>query len=104
MAKSCNLFSNLNCYWYFFIETIIAVVRNEVSRSFLEKELKNPNCPPYTKEIISTVLKETSGLNVPAGSQTNISTSSAIEMSIPAKEHTNAPSNLMQCKFNKKYK
>ncbi|XP_065370770.1 eukaryotic translation initiation factor 4E transporter [Calliphora vicina] len=72
---------------------IQSVVREELSRSFLEKELKNPNVPPYTKDIISTVLKETSRYNpsTAGGQNAPDSVEAAATSDISA-----APNHLMQ--------
>ncbi|KAM7341280.1 eIF4E-Transporter [Cochliomyia hominivorax] len=72
---------------------IQSVLREELSRSFLEKELTNPNIPPYTKEIIATVLNETSRYN-----QSNAGGSNASESleNTAKNDISTAPNNLMQ--------
>lgn len=76
-----------------------------MSRSFLERELRNPNIPPYAKDIISTVLKESSRLITPSSAETqntltapgpggsDINTSQH-----PAAAENVASQNLMQCR------
>ncbi|XP_046812223.1 eukaryotic translation initiation factor 4E transporter-like [Lucilia cuprina] len=76
---------------------IQSVVREELSRSFLEKELKNPNVPPYTKDVISTVLKETSRYNLQSTAGGGHNVPDSVEAGV-VNDICAAPNNLMQCK------
>ncbi|KNC25471.1 hypothetical protein FF38_05863 [Lucilia cuprina] len=67
---------------------IQSVVREELSRSFLEKELKNPNVPPYTKD-------ETSRYNLQSTAGGGHNVPDSVEAGV-VNDICAAPNNLMQ--------